>query len=187
MIEMLRLTRIKKEDLELIMRWRMSPEVTKYMYTDPHLTLEIQLQWFNNIENNPECKYWIIELDEKKIGLVSLNDIDWMNSRCTWGHYIADPSYRGKGIGKLVEYNIYDYVLLELELNRLTVEVLAFNEHAIKLHKKCGSTIEGILRQEIKKGDTYHDVVIMGILRKEWLNIRKTTDYETIEIDSQRS
>lgn len=177
--------KIKREDFELIKYWRMLPEVTKYMYTDPKLTLETQLRWFNSIENNPAYKYWVIEMDDKKIGLVSLNDIDMTNRRCSWGHYIAELSYRGKGIGKILEYNIYDYVFFKLGLNRLSVEVLAFNERAINLHKKCGSQVEGVLRQQIIKGDNYYDVVILGILQKDWLELRKTIDYETIEINSQ--
>jgi UDP-4-amino-4,6-dideoxy-N-acetyl-beta-L-altrosamine N-acetyltransferase len=181
---LLKLRRVKREDIELIMNWRMLPEVTKYMFTDPDLTLETQLQWFNSIENNSECRYWVIEMNKEKIGLVSLNDIDMTNRRCSWGHYIAEVSYRGIGIGKILEYNIYDYVLIKLGLNRLNVEVLAFNERAINLHKKCGSQVEGVLRQHIKKGDNYYDVVIMGILRNEWLGLRQTLNYQTIVIDS---
>ena len=32
----LELTKVNKDDLELIMTWRMKPEVTKYMYTDQY-------------------------------------------------------------------------------------------------------------------------------------------------------
>ena len=34
------LRKINEEDLEQIMRWRMDPEITRYMNTDPKLTLE---------------------------------------------------------------------------------------------------------------------------------------------------
>lgn len=154
------------------------------MFTDPILDMEKQIRWFSAIEDNPHCKYWVIEYDETGIGLVCLNNIDFANDRCSWGHYIADVSFRGKGIGKILEYNIYDYVFLELGLNRLTVEVLNFNSRAIELHKKCGSQIEGVLRQHIKKGTEYHDVVIMGILRDEWLERRNNLSYEKIAIET---
>ena len=60
---------------------------------------------------------------------------------------------------------IIEFVFIELGLNRLMSEVLAFNERAIQVKEKCGSKTEGILRQYIKKGNTYHDVVVMGILK----------------------
>lgn len=31
---------IKPDDLEMIMDWRMRPEITRYMNTDPKLTIE---------------------------------------------------------------------------------------------------------------------------------------------------
>ena len=181
--QMLKLIEIDELDLQTLMYWRMLPGVTKYMYTEPQLTIEMQNKWFEGINNDPTCKHWIIKLENKKIGIVNLTNIDTQNSRCSWGHYIADPLLRGKGIGRILEYNIYDYVLLELKLNKLMVEILAFNEHAISLHEKCGSQIEGILRQHIKKGNNYYDLVVMGILREKWIEQRKNLDYKKISID----
>ena len=181
---MLELVKIQESDLETLMHWRMLPEVTKYMYTEPELTIEMQNKWFNDIKNDPTCKHWMIKLEDNKIGVVNLTNIDTKNSRCSWGHYIADTLLRGKGIGRTLEYNIYDYVLLGLRLNKLAVEVLAFNEHAISLHEKCGSQIEGVLRQHIIKDNTYHEVKVMGILREEWIERRKNLVYTKISIES---
>lgn len=36
------LRKVTEGDLEQIMRWRMDPEITRYMNTDPKLTLEGQ-------------------------------------------------------------------------------------------------------------------------------------------------
>lgn len=180
---MIRLTKIEDSDLENLMVWRMLPEVSKYMFTEPKLTMEMQIRWFNVIKTDPTCKHWIIELGNKKIGTVNLTNIDYQNKRCSWGYYIANPSLRGRGLGKLFEYNIFDFVFMELELNKLISEVLVFNERVLKLKEKCGSHIEGVLRQHIKKGDIYHDVVVMSILREEWLERRKTLDYEKIYIE----
>ena len=180
---MLKLVKIEESDLETLMHWRMLPEVTKYMYTEPQLNMEMQYKWFDAINNDPTCKQWIIELENYKIGIVNLTNIDTQNSRCSWGHYITDPLLRGKGIGRRLEYNIYDYVLLGLALNKLTTEILSFNEHAIRLHEKCGSQIEGVLRRHIIKGNIYHDVVVMGMLREEWIERRKNLDYTKISIE----
>ena len=40
------LRKVTEGDLEQIMRWRMDPEITRYMNTDPKLTLEGQKKWF---------------------------------------------------------------------------------------------------------------------------------------------
>lgn len=180
---MLKLVKVQASDLETLMHWRMLPEVTKYMYTDPQLTMEQQYRWFRSIQEDPTCRHWVIQFDDAKIGALNLANINIRNSRCSWGYYIADTSIRGKGFGKLMDYNIYDLVLAEMGLNKLVSEVFAFNERVVKLHEKCGSQVEGILRQHIKKGDSYYDVVVMSILRDEWLERRKTVEYETIDIE----
>ena len=36
---------IQESDLENIMRWRMAEDITKYMNTNPKLTLEGQKKW----------------------------------------------------------------------------------------------------------------------------------------------
>ena len=181
---MLKLVKIQESDLETLMHWRMLPEVTKYMYTEPQLTMDMQNKWFDAIKKDQTCKHWIIEFQNTKIGTVNLTNIDFQNRRCSWGYYIADPSIRGKGFGKLLEYNIFDFVFNELRLNKLMSEVLAFNERVVKIKEKCGSQIEGVLRQHIKKGNKYNDVVVMGILRDEWLERRTKIDYDKIHIES---
>ena len=46
---MLKLRKINESDLNLIMEWRMKPEVTRFMYTDPVLTIEHQKAWFREV------------------------------------------------------------------------------------------------------------------------------------------
>ena len=59
--------KIKEEDLEMIMNWRMSPEVTKYMTTDPKLTLDGQKKWLRKINENRDEFYYILEVDRKSV------------------------------------------------------------------------------------------------------------------------
>lgn len=179
----IKLRKITSDDLKTIIDWRMSPNVTKYMYTDPKLNLEGQKVWLKNINSSKNQFYWIIECDNKPIGVVSITDIDYINSRCQWGHYIGDISYRGKGIFSCVECNIYDYVFYNLKLNKLVTEVFRFNKNAIDIHRRTGSNIEGILREHIFKNDKFYDVVVMGITKKMWETKKTSTKYQKIEIE----
>jgi UDP-4-amino-4,6-dideoxy-N-acetyl-beta-L-altrosamine N-acetyltransferase len=179
----LKLIKLKKEDIFMVMKWRMLPEVTKYMYTEPELTEKSQLEWFNKISQSNECKYWIIQYNEKKIGLFNLYDIDKINRRCFWAYYIADTSFRGKGIGRNLECNIYNYVFYKLSLNKLCCEVLEDNDIVVKIHQKYGSKIEGKFMKHIFKNNKFHNVIRMGILREEWDKIKTNYDYEEIVIE----
>lgn len=159
---------IKEDDLEMILAWRTNPEVTRYMFTDPDLSLEKQRRWFERIAADPTRLDWIINADSEDVGLVSLVRIDDVNRRCGVGHYLGAPNARGKGIGKAVELNILAYVFETLKLNKFCAEVLAFNEKAIRLHQKCGSKVEGRRHQHVYKNGEYLDVVEVGILRQDY-------------------
>ena len=113
-----KLVKLSEEDLNMVAKWRMLPEITKYMYTDPIITLESQGKWFKSIEKDSSVRYWIILVDNVKVGLICLTDIDYINKRCYWGYYIADKSARGKGVARLLECNIYDYAFFNLKLNK---------------------------------------------------------------------
>jgi hypothetical protein len=177
------LRKISKEDLELIAHWRMSPEVTRYMYTDPIITKESQLKWYESITKDKTVKHWVIEFDKIKIGLLCLTDIDIINKKCYWGYYIGDASFRGKGIARLLECNIYDYIFFKLNLNKLCSEVLDFNERVVKIHERYGSKVEGLLKQHIFKNGCFYDVVTMGITKDRWKQIRESKEYEPIYIE----
>lgn len=79
-----RCRKIKENDLKMIMDWRMLPEITKYLNTNPHLTMEGQYSWFQkikaeeekSIENGRKAFYWILEVDETPAGFVSLVNAD---------------------------------------------------------------------------------------------------------------
>jgi UDP-4-amino-4,6-dideoxy-N-acetyl-beta-L-altrosamine N-acetyltransferase len=164
---------IEKEDLEMIRLWRNSPDVSKYMYTNAEITPTQQEIWFNKIASEDNSKYWIIEFANKKIGLVYIVDIDNKNSKCYWGFYLGDSSVRGRGIGGKIEYNLLKYVFEELKLNKLCGEVFAFNKNVIKMHEKFGFKQEGYLKQHINKNGEFLDVVVIGLLKSEWDDLKQ--------------
>lgn len=180
-----RLRRLTADDLERVRRWRMLPDITRYMYSDPVITPEQQLDWFERMQASNQDRVWIIELLDPQlpVGVLSLSEIDQAHRRCAWAYYVAEPQARGLGLAKPLECSIYDFVFDTLGMNRLWCEVLSFNDRVVKLHERFGSKIEGVLRQHIAKGGQFHDVVRMAILKDEWHAIRPTISYIPVEIE----
>jgi UDP-4-amino-4,6-dideoxy-N-acetyl-beta-L-altrosamine N-acetyltransferase len=161
----------------------MDDEVTKYMYTNPKLDMGKQLLWYEKIKSSSTEKYWLIIIDDTPIGVLSIMDIDETNKRCSWAYYIGDTSFRGRGIARTLECNIYDYVFDFLGMNKLCCEVFTFNEKVISIHEKFGSEIEGTLRQHIFKNGDFHDIVKMAITREKWCKIKSHYNYDKITIE----
>jgi UDP-4-amino-4,6-dideoxy-N-acetyl-beta-L-altrosamine N-acetyltransferase len=166
---MMRLRDLAPGDKDTLYEWRNLPQVAHYMTNSHTITPEEHERWFTSLFTNPTRKYWMITYDGADVGVVNLVDIDRQNLRCYWAFYIAAPSMRGKGIGSLVEFEVLRYVFEELGLHKLCGEVLDFNQPVLDLHATFGFVEEGRLRQHIRRGDTWHDMVQIGLLRDEWL------------------
>ena len=63
---------------------------------------------------------------------------------------------------------LMNFIFEEMNINKIKLNVYAFNERAIKSYEKCGFKKEGLLRQEIFRQGKYNDEVVMGILREEY-------------------
>lgn len=163
-----RMVRLSEEHLELVMNWRMRPDITKYMNTDPKLTLDMQKNWYDKIKDDDTQIHWVILMDEKPIGVLNIVDIDRKNSKCSWGYYVAELSARSLKLALNLEWSLYDYVLGDMGLNKLYCETFALNKQVVKLHLMCGSKEDGIMRSHIKKNDEFFDVSISSILKEEW-------------------
>ncbi len=180
----IKLRNIREDDLEKIMYWRMKPNVTKYMYTDPVLTLEGQKKWFKSISEDPTCHYWVIDVDGVGIGVLGIIDIDYDNKRCSWIWYIGEDDYRGKGIAKKIQLNLYDHVVYTLGLNRLYSQILTMNTHEIaNVHEPMGYIVEGVLKQHAYKNGEFLDVTMMGITKDHWEDIKDGFDYPIITFE----
>lgn len=183
-----RLRLLRESDLEMVMHWRMLPEVTKYMYTDPQLTMAQQQAWFQRVQASNRDVVWIIEIpadngSAKGVGVLSLSEIDPVNRRCAWAYYLGEVSARGMGLAKSLELSICSHVFDTLGFNKLWCEVFAFNDRVVALHEKFGSKVEGIARQHIFKNGEWHDVVRMGILKTEWEQVRQKWTWTPVSIE----
>jgi UDP-2,4-diacetamido-2,4,6-trideoxy-beta-L-altropyranose hydrolase/UDP-4-amino-4,6-dideoxy-N-acetyl-beta-L-altrosamine N-acetyltransferase len=169
---------LTEKEIELLMEWRMRPDITRYMNTDPHLTLEGQLAWLERIKADSTRRDWIVYIEETPIGYVNMTDIDRVNGRCGWGWFLAGQEHRSLQLATYLEWNLYDYAFGHLGLHKLCSETFTDNRYVVMLHRLCGSTEEGILRQHICKNGTYYDVSVASMLAAEWEEKRGSLTYE---------
>ena len=174
---------IREEDLALIMQWRMSTDVTRYMNTNPKLTLEGQKKWLASISEREDVQYWLIEQDGVPVGVINLADIDYEKKSTSWGYYIGEKKYRSLQLAISLEMSLYDYVFDVLELEELHNEVFSLNAGVVKLHLACGSHIVCEVEDEVEKEGVKYDITHISIDKKRWNEIRLNKKYEHIDFD----
>lgn len=171
---------MKIEDSEMVMKWRMLPEITKYMNTDPQLSLDSQISWFNKQKINPDNYLWILEVDKIPVGVLTILDIDRQNLRCSSGLYIAVKEKRSLDLAMQLEWSLYDFVFDYLKLNKTYAEIFTLNKGLIRLKQMCGSVVEGVLKEHIYKNNIFYDVTVMAMYKERWKEIREKFNYNNI-------
>lgn len=175
--------RVTKDDLELLMKWRMREDISKMMFNTVHLTMEGQLKWYEKLKKSESEIRWIIWKDNVPIGSIYAVDIDRKNERCETGWFLAEKDGVDLKTVIALQQNLKEYIFRELKLNRIYGLVLDDNKYILKLLKMTGSTVEGILKQHVKKDGVFHDVYAIGTTREHWDNLRKTMHFEKFEIE----
>lgn len=173
---------IREDELELVMNWRMLPEITYYMYTDPQLTIEQQREWYQKSKADTKNETYMIEVNGVPAGVLNITDIDYKNKRCSWGYYVAVKELRSLNLAMMLEWNVYDYAFYHLGLNKVAGEIFSFNKGVLRIHRMCGSTIEGELKEHIYKNGEFYDVTVTGITRNQWEALKGKFNYDKIEI-----
>lgn len=176
---------IQENELEMIMHWRMMPEITKYMYTDPQLTIEGQKKWYHSLQDRKDMIAFMIEVNNTPSGILNITDIDDTNKRCSWGYYMAVKENRSLKLAMALEWNLYDYVFDVLGMHKLEGEIFSFNKGVLRIHQMCGSEIEGVRKDHIYKNGEFYDVTVTGILKEDWYKIKPKYTYEKIDFITQ--
>ena len=81
--------KIETDDLEMILYWRNSTDVRKYMLNDKIIKLEDHIKWFKKISKNKSFDVLVTEYKKKPVGIVSISELDLSSRTCTWGQYIG--------------------------------------------------------------------------------------------------
>lgn len=172
---MIRFIKLKEEHLEQVLEWRTQEDVTRFMNTDIEKDMAKQRAWFRKISNSETDIYWIIEIKGKLVGIISLNNIDYVNKRTSWGFYIGEEKYRLYG-GIIPPY-LYNYIFSNYDFHKITAEVMEGNTNVIKLNLMHGYRTVGVYKDHIFKNGSYADLNLLELLKEDWLKQNKFQKY----------
>lgn len=171
------------EDQEMVMAWRIMPQITKYMNTDSTSDIEKQRAWFLKQQEAKEKGYqWIIMRQGKPIGVTSITEIDRVNGTCTRGTYVADEAERSFQMITDIYANQQEFVFQTLGLEKMWIHVFEENKYVVKLNKMCGFKQTNILNNHITKNGKSYNVVELELTKSDWEEKKKKWNYNKIDI-----
>ena len=114
--------------------------------------------------------YYVIEQGAARVGFVILGGVGGDDKAIEIGRLMIAPEARGVGQAALAE--ILRCVFEDHDAHRVWLDTIADNARARHVYAKLGFVEEGRLRQALRFGGRYHDLILFGLLREEWDNLR---------------
>lgn len=160
----LRYRPLRRTDLSYRRAWLNDPETNQYLGTRVRqgTNLAFHERWFDAYQKDASRQILTVTSGAKPIGQVGLLSINKEDHNAELYILIGDPSFRGRGLGKVLVSYITDYGFQKLGLHRIFLTVHAANLPAIRLYEHCGFQHEGKLRESVLRNGNYEDEIMMG-------------------------
>jgi len=165
------LRKVSKDDVSFFYQSLKEKEMTNYLSLGPLRSFDHSKRLVRNYLKSWD-KYlqfnYVIELRDsltrKRIGSVSLWNVNWLHKRSGVGIWIL-PNYWGQGIGKRVIELIKKVAFYHLNLNRIEAQIAIENDNSLKMFEKAGFKEEGLLNKYLNIEGKFHDVYTLACFK----------------------
>jgi len=161
-------------DAEVESKWTHDAEYMRLLSADPVRPLSPTLikKKYEEVEKEkatPRYHFAIrTHTDDRLVGFVRLDHIEWNNGGGHVALGIGDLSDRGRGYGAEALKLILRYAFAELNLYRVTANTFEYNERALRFLERAGFVAEVRRRQAVHRDGKRWDAIKLGLLRDEW-------------------
>ncbi len=169
----------ERADLPLFVRWFADAETARHLAVRAPFSLAMEAKWFDGmVERQGKSDYHFVAClvaDGRPIGTVGLHGLDLENGKAEFGISIGEKDEWNKGYGTEALHAICDFGFGVLRLERIHLDVYEGNARAIRSYEKAGFRHEGRRRRAHFGEGRHSDVLVMALLRDEWLALERPT------------
>lgn len=176
--ERVRLRAAERDDVKKFCAWVNDPEVTRYLSLYLPMSTVDEENWFERMTRRDQNeKTLVIEVRDdsgwKMIGNCGVFGIEYVNRLGELGIMLGEKDEWNKGYGTETMILLLRHSFDTLNLNRAYLHVYAENLRAKRSYEKAGFVEEGRLRESVYKNGKYDNVIVMSVLRSEWVARKK--------------
>jgi RimJ/RimL family protein N-acetyltransferase len=170
--ELVQLTAARPGDAEVMAQWSENSAYLRLVDTDyarprPARDFEDKAEAGPDARNAIEFRIRAVS-DGRLLGFVALHNLEWHNQTGELSIGIGDPNDWNRGYGTEALRLTLRYAFTELNLFRVGLNTIAYNQRAIRAYEKVGFVREGVWRSFGLRDGQRYDVIMMSILRDEW-------------------
>jgi len=135
-VELHNYVNLSADDKILAFDMRNHPQIKKWMHCQERISKKTHFEFIKSLESNMDRRYFLVKQKNIIIGSINFSEIDLHNS-VEFGIY-TNPFLQLRGSGRLLEAVVSQYAFIELNVNKIKLEVFSSNERAINFYNKCG-------------------------------------------------
>lgn len=167
--ERIYLSPINKDDVNIYTKWMNDSSVTDGIcQTTKLFSIDAEKEYLEKIGVN-DYQFAIVEKSSDTLmGNCSIFSIDSICGHGELGIFIGEESFRSKGYGKEVIRLLLSFCFETLNFASVELSAISFNERAVNCYKSAGFKEVGRKRKAHYASGSYHDIVILDILRDEF-------------------
>ncbi len=162
-----------EKDIDIWHSWFNDKAITRYSYhgTFPSTpdNQKMILEQITKTHSNLQLAI-VLKKEDNLIGTIGLHKIDYIHQHGDISIVIGDKKCWGKGYAKEAVSLIVGHAFKKLNLHHITAGMAIDNIASFEVFKSTGFKKEGCLRKHKYIEGAFQDVVIMGILKDEYIN-----------------
>ena len=133
--KLINFTELTLEQKEMILEWRNSEEIKKWMYSQKKIDYLDHINFIESLKKRKDKLYFLLKDQENYLGVIDFTEIN--KDSCYYGFY-GNPNLKIPGMGRILEKISLDYAFNILKVTSLKLEVFKNNTQVRNLHKKNG-------------------------------------------------
>ncbi len=166
--ELIRLRAHEPEDIDRAFRWLNDPEVRQFLGRQYPFSRKDAA---DRLQRAPSFASALFAITRKDDGLL-IGDCGFFDTTpedrgANLGIQVGDKSCWEGGYGTDAMRTVCRFGFDVMNLHRIQLHVLSWNERAIHVYEKVGFQREAVSRDAMFRFGKYHDIVVMGLLRGE--------------------
>jgi RimJ/RimL family protein N-acetyltransferase len=165
------------DDAPLFQQWINDPEVNQFLGAFMPVNGVREKEFLEGLYKEPGNAVLVIALKDgdRPIGSCGLHQLrmDFPNRSAELGILIGDKEHQDRGYGSEAMRLLCAYGFGRLNLHRIGLRVYEYNRRAIRCYEKAGFRVEGAVREGRYFNGAYYDVVLMGLLAREFRGERE--------------
>ena len=155
------------DDVPLLMKWGSDPAFRHYQWArEPGVFGEADARkWIERMSRPGDSACWVLEHEGRPIGFANYRDHHPKGRSAEIGVGIGESGLWGKHLGRDALTALLRHLFEDLDLHRVGLSVVGFNDRAIAMYKAVGFEVEGIERDGVGTEDGFVDDVKMAIVK----------------------